>query len=73
VCKAWAIPCNEQKNIDRWQFRIRNFRRLVRGWAANEVAVMNKRKGELAVEYNLLDQEAEQSGLPAHESRPEST
>jgi hypothetical protein len=49
VCKTWAISCNEQNNIDRWQFRITNFRRLVRGCATNEVAAMNKRKEELAV------------------------
>jgi hypothetical protein len=50
VCKTWAISYNEQNNLDRWQFRIRNFRRSVRGWVAKEVDAMNKRKGELAVE-----------------------
>lgn len=38
---------------------------MVRGWAANEVAAMNKTKNELAIEYNFLDNEAEHRRLPA--------
>jgi hypothetical protein len=46
--------------MDKWQFRVRTFRRLVRGWAFNEVANLNKRKKELADEYNILDNKAEE-------------
>lgn len=38
---------------------------MVRGWAANEVAALNRRKADLATEYNMLDDEAEQIGLSA--------
>ena len=31
VEKAWSVSCNAVKSIDRWQFRIREFRRLARG------------------------------------------
>ena len=55
VEKAWSQPCNETKSINRWQFRVRTFRKLVRGWAANEVAEMNREKVALADEYNRLD------------------
>jgi hypothetical protein len=42
VTKAWSTPCDEKKDIDIWQFRVRTFRRWTRGWATNEVAAMNK-------------------------------
>ena len=32
---------------------------MVRGWAANEVATLNKENANLALEYNFLDKEAE--------------
>lgn len=44
VTKTWSTPCSLKGSLDRWQFRIRTFRRLTRGWAANEVASMNKQK-----------------------------
>ena len=31
VKKAWTLPCSENRSIDVWQFRVRSFRRLVRG------------------------------------------
>lgn len=41
--------------MDVWQFRVRNFKKLVRGWAANQVALLNKTKASLTQEYNVLD------------------
>lgn len=38
VRKVWNAPCVERKSIDVWQFKIMLFRKIVRGWAANEVA-----------------------------------
>jgi hypothetical protein len=43
------------KSMDRWQFRVRTFRRLIRGWAANEVAAQNKNKVELSKEFTRLE------------------
>jgi hypothetical protein len=63
VTKAWSTPCDEVKDIDRWQFRVRTFRRLTRGWATNEVVAMNKEKSALAVEFNKLDLKSEQNTL----------
>jgi hypothetical protein len=67
VVKAWSLPCHESNIMDRWQFRIRTFRRLVRGWASNEIALLNKKKSELAEEYNRLDDKAENGGLTSQE------
>lgn len=70
VRKAWTTPCHDSFSLDRWQFRIRAFRRLTRGWAANEVAALNKQKVELAKEFNILDMKAEQEELsPAERDR----
>lgn len=63
VEKAWSIPCTESTPIDIWQFRIRTFRRLVRGWAANQVALLNKEKSKLSREYTILEQASEQRVL----------
>lgn len=67
VEKVWSSPCNERKSIDVWQFRVRLFRKMVRGWAANEIAAMNKEKVSLALEYNFLDSEAEKRVLDESE------
>jgi hypothetical protein len=67
VIKAWNEPCHEANILDKWQFRIRTFIRLVRGWASNEIARLNKKKGELAIEYNFLDDKAKTLGLSSQE------
>jgi len=59
VEKVWAQPCQATNSLDVWQFRIRTLRRFARGWAANEVASMNKEKVMLALEYNELEKEME--------------
>lgn len=67
IQKAWSTPCTASKSIDIWQFRMRTLRRLVRGWAMNGVAKLNKPKVELALEYNNLDMESESRDLTASE------
>jgi hypothetical protein len=67
ISSAWNTCCSEPRAIDRWQFKIRILRRVVRGWAANEVASLNKTKRALAEEYNMLDERAENDGLSAQE------
>jgi hypothetical protein len=63
VKKTWDTPCKEKKPIDIWQFRVRTFRRLTRGWASNEIAAMNKEKTSLAIDFNRLEQKAENNTL----------
>jgi len=67
VDKAWSIPCHESSAIDVWQFRVRTFRRLVRGWAANQVAALNKTKVSLSQEYKILDEALEERDLDSNE------
>lgn len=43
----------------KWQLKIRNLRKTIRGWASNEVPQMNRAKVELATEYNSLDRVSE--------------
>ena len=31
VKKVWSTPCEERNSLDIWQFRIRLFRKMVRG------------------------------------------
>ena len=40
--------------MDRWPFKTRTLRRMVRGWAANEVAAMNKTKVVLVDKFSKL-------------------
>jgi hypothetical protein len=42
---------------------VRTFRRLTRGWASNEIAAMNKEKTSLAIDFNRLEQKAENNTL----------
>jgi len=67
VEKAWTWSCNDRKSIDIWQFRVRTFRRLVRGWAANQIAINNKTKVQLSQEYNILDKVLEERDLDESE------
>jgi hypothetical protein len=52
------VNCPNTKSFDRWQFRVRTFRRLARGWACN-LATLNKHKSKLSREYDSLEKVAE--------------
>lgn len=43
------------------KLEVRNLWRMVRGWASNQVAALNKEKVQLAKEYNQLEVLAESS------------
>jgi uncharacterized protein YcbK (DUF882 family) len=57
------------KSIDRWQFKVRTLRRMIRGWAANEVVAYNKIKLELSKEFTRLEGIAENRVLTSDEFR----
>jgi hypothetical protein len=44
VEKTWSAPCNFVKAIDRWQFKIRNLRKKLKGWNANLESDQKKKK-----------------------------
>lgn len=68
IVKAWSTHCNESNPLDVWQFRIRTLRRLVRGWAANVTAALNREKKDIANEYSILDIESESRVLSSQET-----
>jgi hypothetical protein len=68
VEKDWGLECKMADPMDVWQFRIRSFRRLVRGWANNVIVEMNKYKQTIAAEFNFLDMEAESTILDKEEN-----
>jgi hypothetical protein len=59
VIKAWSVGTRGMSAMDTWQTNIRNFRRIVRGWAANVVIEVNSHKQVVSAEYNWLDIEFE--------------
>jgi hypothetical protein len=67
VRKAWFLDCPGLCSMYKWQAKIRNFRKMVKGWAINVIAELNKHKQVVAAEYNLLDLEAEVRVLDDHE------
>jgi hypothetical protein len=69
VERAWKTPCSLTKSLDRWQFKIRILRRVVRGWAANEVADLNRTKVSLSKEFTRLEGIAEIRDLSPEENK----
>jgi hypothetical protein len=69
VKKAWNLECSGLRPLDRWQAKVRYFRRLTRGWAGNVIVELNKHKQSVAAEYNCLDMEAESRTLDEDEKR----
>jgi hypothetical protein len=70
VEKIWSAPCNHVKAIDRWQFKIRNLRKGLKGWNANLEFDQRKKKQHLVAEYDMLDIISESQTLsPISKSR----
>ena len=67
--KAWGT-CSFSNSLDRWQFRVTTLRRIIRGWAANEVAAQNKSKVDLSKEFTRLEGLAEIRDL-SHDEKGE--
>jgi hypothetical protein len=57
VKKACSTQCSSLDPVEVWQSKIRPLRRMVRGWANNVVAELNKYKHAVVAEYNMLDEE----------------
>jgi hypothetical protein len=63
VEKFWNSPCHLHKAIDRWQFKIRNLRKGLKGWSSNFEADQKRMKQHLVAEYDLLDVLSESQSL----------
>jgi len=69
VEKAWNSPCSFTNSMDIWQCKVRTLRRMVRGWAANEVAEQNKSKAFFLDQFKRLDGLSELRDFSVEESR----
>jgi hypothetical protein len=67
VANDWANKDIGDSSMDKWQNKIRMFRRLVRGWSTNVIAELNRHKQEVVAEFNWLDLEAEERELEEFE------
>jgi hypothetical protein len=67
VTKTWSTSCCSHNPMEVWQFKVRTVRRLVRGWADNVVAGLNRHKQTIVAEYNMLDMESENRSLDEEE------
>jgi GTP-dependent phosphoenolpyruvate carboxykinase len=52
--------------VERWQNKVRKFRRKVRGWSANVEASLRRKKDRLSAEYARLDILMESRTLSSH-------
>jgi hypothetical protein len=55
VVRTWNRPCNYTKSIDVWQYKIRNLRKTIQGWAINRESEQDKLKKQLIAKYYVLD------------------
>jgi hypothetical protein len=64
----WKSPAEGKKAIDRWQNKVRRFRKKAKGWSANLESEIRRRKKRLESEYNKLDVEADFRDLTTNET-----
>jgi hypothetical protein len=55
VKETWQAKCPYSDLVDRWQYKIRLFRKKVIGWSKNMDAEVRKKKGNIISEMDLLD------------------
>jgi hypothetical protein len=55
VKRWWDIHCLFSDPIDRWQHKIRNLRRKIKGWGRNVDAELRKLKEAMLIELDGLD------------------
>lgn len=61
--KSWNAPCPYTDPMAKWQFKIRNLRKCIKGWNANIEATQNRNKKHLVAEYDFLDTISETQSL----------
>jgi uncharacterized protein YdcH (DUF465 family) len=63
VEKSWNAPTKGKTAIDKWQDKVRWFRKTTKGWSRNIKADLRRLKKDLMEEYDSLDIEAENEAL----------
>lgn len=70
VEKLWSELAKRATAIERWQFKIRKFRKLTKGWSKNIEAEFKNLKRDMMAEFDALDIKAETVELsPEEKSR----
>jgi len=55
VEKSWNSPCSLSDPLEVWQFKMKNLRRKLKGWALNINADIKRKRKSLPEEFDLLD------------------
>ena len=55
VEKSWNSPCSLSDPLEVWQFKMKNLRRKLKGWALNINVDIKRKKKALLEEFDLLD------------------
>jgi hypothetical protein len=63
VTKSWPAPTKGKTALDRWQEKIRRFRKTSKGWSRNIEADLRKLKKDMMEEFDLLDIKSESETL----------
>jgi hypothetical protein len=63
VTKSWQAPTKGKTALDRWQEKIRRFRKTSKGWSRNIEADLRKLKCDMMEEFDFLDIKSESEPL----------
>jgi hypothetical protein len=67
VTKSWQAPTKGISALDRWQEKIRRFRKTSKGWSRNIEADLRRLKSDMMEEFDLLDIKSESEPLSDEE------
>uniref|UniRef100_A0ACD5T6R4 Uncharacterized protein n=1 Tax=Avena sativa TaxID=4498 RepID=A0ACD5T6R4_AVESA len=67
VTKIWSAPTKGKTSLDRWQEKVRRFRKNTKGWSMNIEADLRQLKREMMEEYDVLDIKEESEPLSDQE------
>jgi hypothetical protein len=69
VINSWQAPTKSTSAIDRWQEKIRRFRKTTKGWSKNIEANLRQLKKEMMEEFDFLDIKSEATELSDSEKQ----
>jgi hypothetical protein len=67
VKQCWGVECHLVNPIDRWEFKMRNLRKKIKGWSCNIEAEMRGTKETMLIELDGMDKAAKHQQLNAQE------
>src|SRR4051812_17326510 len=67
MCMINGLSKKALGNLERWQLRVRNIRKKMRGWTKNVDSLSRKRKLEVLGKLDKIDQNVEIMGMSSHD------